>query len=568
MMDQFVVSMYADNVRAAHEGLLEKRLVFGTISFGYKGEPIEGQFTKRKRPRSLLAIDPEAAPWVVRIFKWYVEDRLPVEQIVHRLNDDPAIPLPPRSATGAWNRNAVLTVLRNTRYRGLWRYGVTEAVWLSSKDYARKVVRQEPLKEAQIEDLRLVPDDLWYAAQSRLAKEDRSAAGRKPRDGDRRSRPRLLNGLFRCPEHDQILYVGGVHGHYMFCKACKGLHPDKRPLYSQLPRGLALHLTCERLAGLVRGDDDLVAQVIAACQQEVEQEQRGDPAALDELRNRQGRLSRQIAFLLQDAGETEADRRESAQTLKELRRARAEVAAEISRLEASQGRPVVVPTKEEVQALLDDLVALLSAAAGGGGEEVAAAREAIELLTGGRIDLFQQGERKAQRGWLQGRFHAHLLPYLLGRAIDGAHAPAGREGALVVIDYRESTEAEGLADRVKELYDRGLLIKAVARELGIRRNLARRALACWYQQRGLDVPDGRSRRSSLAEPHDTPPLYQRVAEQAKRLWDDQLLIQEIAQQMGCNRETVTKAVAFWHDSRGLPIPDGRTRRKGLDRKIS
>lgn len=32
MIDQFVVTMYADNVRAAHEGLFEKRLVFGTLS--------------------------------------------------------------------------------------------------------------------------------------------------------------------------------------------------------------------------------------------------------------------------------------------------------------------------------------------------------------------------------------------------------------------------------------------------------------------------------------------------------------------------------------------------------
>jgi len=39
MMDEFVVGMTADHVRAAHEGLLEKRFVFGTISFGYGGTP-------------------------------------------------------------------------------------------------------------------------------------------------------------------------------------------------------------------------------------------------------------------------------------------------------------------------------------------------------------------------------------------------------------------------------------------------------------------------------------------------------------------------------------------------
>jgi DNA invertase Pin-like site-specific DNA recombinase len=68
MMDEFVVSMTVDHIRAAQEGLLEKRLVFGTISLGYTGIPLDCQTTRRGRPRRTLAKDPIAADWVRRVF--------------------------------------------------------------------------------------------------------------------------------------------------------------------------------------------------------------------------------------------------------------------------------------------------------------------------------------------------------------------------------------------------------------------------------------------------------------------------------------------------------------------
>ena len=42
LIDQFSVTVHVANIRAAHEGLLERQTVFGTISFGYDGEPIAG----------------------------------------------------------------------------------------------------------------------------------------------------------------------------------------------------------------------------------------------------------------------------------------------------------------------------------------------------------------------------------------------------------------------------------------------------------------------------------------------------------------------------------------------
>ncbi len=351
MTDEFVVGMYADNVRAAHEGLFDQQLVWSTLSFAYRGEPIPGAFTKRNRPRCRVVIDAEIAPWVQRIFAWYVRDQLSIDEIARRLNADPTIPLGPKSVSGQWTHQPVRGVLKNPRYRGAWEYGATQNVWQSKNDYSRQIPRPEPLRSAQVEELRIVEDELWYEAQKRLAAESKANAGRKPKGGDRRSHPRLLNGLFYCPQHNQSLYVGGAHGQYLFCRPCQCVHAEERPLYSQLPRALALRLTCRKLAALIQEDEELVQQVVSACQQQAAELQQADPAALESLGKQEERLSKQIWFLMQSAGETEADQREAAEQLKLMRRQRAELVVEISRHKTRGQRQIRVPAEPEIHAL-------------------------------------------------------------------------------------------------------------------------------------------------------------------------------------------------------------------------
>src|SRR5207253_2688887 len=99
---------------------------------------------------------------VQKVFDWFVHDRFSIRAIVQGLNADPAAPRPPKSPNRSGTHQAVRALLGNTRYRGLWRYGVTESVWVSSKDYVRKDTRREPLKEAQVEELRMVSDVDWF----------------------------------------------------------------------------------------------------------------------------------------------------------------------------------------------------------------------------------------------------------------------------------------------------------------------------------------------------------------------------------------------------------------------
>jgi hypothetical protein len=121
-------------------------------------------------------------------------------------------------------------VLKNSRYRGWWKYGETEAIFVVEGDYDRQIPRVKPIKEMQVESLRIVCDAAWHAAQMRLAKESRNR-GRKPKEGDCTPRPRILHGLYYCPDHERKLYVGGPGGRSMYCRKCRGVtEPPQKSL--------------------------------------------------------------------------------------------------------------------------------------------------------------------------------------------------------------------------------------------------------------------------------------------------------------------------------------------------
>jgi predicted site-specific integrase-resolvase len=559
MTDEFAVGMYADNIRAAHEGLLDNRRVCYTIAFGYRGGEIPHETNPRQRSRRLLEIDQQAAQWVQKAFQWYVEDRLPIDEIVRRFNADPTIPPSPRSGNGPWTHQAIRHLLANPRYRGWWEYGAKENQWQSSKDYVRRVAREQPLRGIQFEDLRLVSDELWYQAQRRLAQAERATVGRKPKRTDLGTGGKLIHALFVCPNHDQILYVGGSYGQLLSCKKCRGLPAQMRPLYSELNRKLAVKLTCQTLADLIRQDADLVHSVMEACRQEAARLQQPDPSRLQDLRAESEKLKRQIEFIMKHAGDTDTDREESISMLTQSRLQRADLQSQIKTLEAVLARPPVVPTEAQVRQLLDDFHTILSSAGThGNAEEQARVRQVIDLLTGGRIELVQRGDARAKRGWLQGQFHLRLIAGSVEK-LAGTAASEDSQGPLITIDFREPTPSETLAPAVKALYDQGKLITDIAVELGISRNLAAKALDCWYQQRGLSRPDGRSRRATLEEKHRQPPRYMQLAPEALRLYQAGHTQDQIAAQLDSCRPTIAKALKYASSAQGLSVPAGRRR---------
>src|SRR5206468_1114211 len=106
--------------------------------------------------------------------------------------------------------------------------------------------------------------------------------------------------------------------------------------------------TCDALAEHVRNDIDLVDRVIAACQAEAERLQAPDPEELTALRRDRDRLDKDIQFVMLNPGESEEDRRQATEVLKEQRCKRTQLQLSISQREEAQHRVVTVPTADGV----------------------------------------------------------------------------------------------------------------------------------------------------------------------------------------------------------------------------
>lgn len=88
-----------------------------------------------------------------------------------------------------------------------------------------------------------------------------------------------------------------------------------------------------------------------------------------------------------------------------------------------------------------------------------------------------------------------------------------------------------------------------ARNAVLARTLVTKLLKYWSKVKGLTRIDGRTRRTQLAQQHAIPPLYQQIAERVMELYGENLLLVEIAQQLQCDRSTITDAIRWWHASR-------------------
>jgi DNA invertase Pin-like site-specific DNA recombinase len=562
-IDEDGTSMYAENIRAAHQSMFLRREVCTTLPMGYHGVPIEGLVTRRNRPKCRIAIDPEARPYVEKMYRWYVVEGYSIDRIAQLLNDDSEAPAPPKSLSDSWTHASVRGVLSNARYRGYWEYGKTYSKYQSKKDYLRQLPRDKSLSSAHFEELRIISDEVWYQAQAFLLKERGKTRGRAKKSETKASAD---DRLFWCETHDRWLGRAGTWNKSLACKECLGVLRETRPLYSQLSRELAIRLTCEKLAELIRNDESFVAMVVDAWRREANSLQRPDPARLSRLKSQAEKKSRAIQANLRNPGETEDDEKEIKAVVAQLRRERAELQTEIGLLEAAQRREAAEPNEAAVRKALAELGAILAKATFSDDEtEVRLARRVLFALTGGKILLTQQGERLPRRGWLQGRFRVRLVSYIVEQL---AGLPLNEdEGVEVAIDYRAPSR---FANQVEEAWrlrqDEKLLHKEIALKLGCNRNKVNELLKEAAILHGVSYDDGRTRRSQLERKHvETTPFEQVYPEIARRLAAGELLA-EIGDALSVSRWIMTKANKLYRKRMGLPPLDGRSRRKSLDHK--
>ncbi len=556
ILDEMTTKVLVPSIHAAHEGLFLKGMVCTSLSLGYAGEDVPGEFTRQHRPRQKIIIDPETSPWIQRIFAWYLAGKGQGE-IARELNADPNAPPPKKSLTGAWTPVLVRSHLMNPAYRGFWAYGVKKSDWSSAKDCNEQKLRDEPLQTSQFENLRLVSDETWYRAQELLAKEIKKA-GRKPKDGDASKRPLVLSQLFYCPEHDRKLVAGGAHGQYLMCPVCRAIEPAERPIFTYLRRDVALHKTCRTVIGLIQSDPTLVDEIISACQAAVDATQRPDPQQLDRLRKEAKTLMSKIDFNRSNPGESKEEQAQTIKLLKDLQRKYATVSTDLAALESAQNSEIQVPSAEEVTSLLDEFAQTLTELALSEIEEdMRNVRRIIDEVTGGQIDVYQMGDNKPGHGWLQGRFSVDIIAVVTHqlsgiRLIDDPHRKVE-----ITIDFRAESQLDREAEQVMELEQEGICYKEIGKTINRHRNYVKKLIKHWHESRGLPVPDGRARRKTLENKQTTTPQYQRLADEAVRLKEQNKSNLKIAEILNTSDTMIAEAIAWWYSSRGLPVPTAR-----------
>jgi len=309
-------------------------------------------------------------------------------------------------------------------------------------------------------------------------------------------------------------------------------------------------------------DERLVADVVDACRTAAEATQQPNPERLEQLANQVAKITRAIQANRRNPGDTDEDQRETDQIVAEMRAERAQLQAEIARLQSAHRRRTDVPDEAEVRTLVKEIGTTLTVAAKGDPmPDPRGIRELVQALTGGRILLYQRGERLPKRGWLQGQLRVRLLSYLVER-VTGEPGVLADGGVEVTIDYRPPSPLDARADEAWQLRDQGLLNVEIGEQLGCVRSMVTKLLRHAAKMRGVPFEDGRRCRRK----NRTPPMYVRVAPDVGRLVDEGLLLAEIAERLGLDRNTVTKAYNRYRADQGLPPLDGRARRKSLDHK--
>ncbi len=259
--DQRYLKTLRKKIRRGLSGRFADGFHPGGSIYGYTTLPVphpSGRLDRWGRPILLghrLVPKPEEAAIVRRIYVEAAAGRSP-RDIAHGLDQD-RVPKPccryeymtkgAARQTTPWFGGTVLSILRNERYRGLWRYQQMLSVG-TDPDTGRKVMRAVPEEalEQQRDALRLIDDSLWHQVQAvlnaRAMGERRDPATGRPTGWAQGRAPgavygkgtHALNGLLTCgvcrgpvnilrttttPDGARVPYVG-CQNHHRFKGYC------------------------------------------------------------------------------------------------------------------------------------------------------------------------------------------------------------------------------------------------------------------------------------------------------------------------------------------------------------
>ncbi len=563
------------NVHRGQEGIVLAGFAVGDHCFGFSTEEVPGTAGRGRnaKPRKTYVIDLAQAEVVDKIFRWFVEERRSIRWIVRRLNHMKS-PKDHRSTTPEWRHNLVVGILSNDKFVGVWPWGREKNV----RDPFTGMVSQEPRSDEECErwirhfpHLQIIDDSTFESAQQRLRENEEALAEHRGNDGRLRGSSsgrsqtgasHLLQGIVKCGMcaangHDTTLHVGGAGGRYLMCpRNVRGTCDCQ----TTLRRDRAERMLLNEIGRRILKNEQWAHMVFLELVEVWRSRQQRVPAELAALDRQIAEVDRKIDRLV-DRVESGDESPEIARRLSDRREERRTLLREHTSLEREHNGTAHEPTEEWVGDRLAELGSVLSDAS-------PASAEALQRLVGGRITVDEIRREGKKRHFLRGRFS--ISAESIAQALTGS----GSKGSVcdpssseeVVIDFVDPDPADAQCEQAKALYDAGLMNVEIAQQLGVLKSRVTALIRRWFEKRGLEMPDGRSRRRTLKRKTQETPLYQRIADDVKELCDRGLLLVEIAEQLQIDRNTVTAAIRFWYDSRGEPVPDGRSRRVTLQRK--
>jgi len=561
--EQFIKDLSAAVIRG-QEGALLSGYSVGDWCFGYGSEPVPGSEQNRagrnSKPRKIYVINQEHADWVSQIFTWYVDEDISISQIVRKLNSLKA-PKDHRSSSKEWHHDLVVNLLSNTKYIGDWPWGEMQNV----RDPETGIISQKPRTEEECEKwerelphLRIIDDNTFRRAQEKLDanaqkwekhRRDNGKFTGSSTETNGRRKVKLLHGLMKCAKCGSPFYSDGKRAR------CRGGKRGTCEVITSVPVQLLESMILEKIGSIILDDDQWFQCVFSDLLKLNREYENRVPAAIREKERELYQVTQKIERLV-DLVEQGSAPEDLKRRLKSRKEEQKEIQYELNQLRLEQRHDLGNPSAEWLRERLKKLFDVLK-------ESSPAANKALSALVGGEIILEEEAIPLKKRNYFRGKFSVYargVSDIVTGTSSTIESADQGQE---IVIDFIQPDETDQQREIAKRMYDDKEPVFKIAEVLGVSRSRVTHILDEVFELLGEEKPDGRSRRSTLAVKHKEPPLYQSISEEVMKLFAQKLKLGQIADALEIDRNTVTSSVKFWHEQRGLPVPDGRTRRKSL-----
>lgn len=335
---------------------------------------------------------------------------------------------------------------------------------------------------------------------------------------------------------------------YLFCR---GYGMGVCSCQTTLSRDLAERLILQAIGQQIALNPSWVVLLLSAVTRGHEKLKRELPSQRRALEDALADVNRRIAMIVANSERQIVPELES--RMVKLRTERQRLQADLRQL-GDDDQPDGPPTREWVEEKLGGLHSLMN-------NQGPAAVHALRALVGGTISVWEVRRPGKKRHYLRGRLKLHLraVEESICVKVNDEFASEPKSTEIIEIDFRVPERHEQLAGEVKRLWDDGIPDEEIAKTLRCSRKLVSSSLDHWYEQRGLTRPDGRSCKKRLQGNRKADALQTPIME----LWHQDLSVTSIAEQLSYCLETVRAAVTKWHVECGLPVPDGRARRREI-----